>query len=548
VGKLTDRQFWSRFESAGRLAELKGARFPDDTAAAQLRRKAEAVVLPWRFNGWYLPHYFRSAPAGFHLAMYRALETSRRTVTRAPRGHAKSTVITFGYGLHQVVCAKVLRAWGDGRLQAEDPALHQAILDVWADEVALRADPALNAAQPPLWWDPYIQIISVTEAQAEEFTEAILLELQENELLRSDWGEMVTGRQAAGDWVSATDVRVKAFGMMGNIRGGKHGPWRPTLALIDDPDSEETTGTARVRDRQTRKLTAAVNYGLEPKVSRIFVMGTPVHGDCLVCRLTSPDRYRRWTKLRFAAIDPDGKPLWPERWDLAALQAEEEEDPEAFGSEMMDRPPSSGKPFEVLHRYSRKDYEGVHLAKTMAFDPSLGRTETSDYQALVVLAGPTAEGHVLVWRCWLLRIPDPEQLVDTLLQHVADEQPDVQVIEAIAFQALLAAWLAGAARDRGMLGDWIQIDSQEQSKDLRIRGLAGPNNRGVIRWPDDNSCRQLEHQAQDYPDGKRDGLDAMEMAWRQIRQASQRSGLAGVRHVRRRSASFGAAEPGGMGW
>jgi hypothetical protein len=547
VGRVTERQFWSRLEASARLAELKGARFPADTPARQLRRKAEAVVLPWRFNAHYLPHYFRSDPADFHLELYRALEASRRTVARAPRGHAKSTVVTFAYGLHQVACAAVLREWAQGTLAASDPALYQAILDVWAEECGRRGDGELDPTRPPLWWDPYIQIVSVT-AQAEEFTEAIQLELVENELLRSDWGELLTGRQAAGDWVSATNVRVKAFGMMGNIRGGKHGPWRPTLALIDDPDSEETTGTARIRDRQTRKLTAAVNYGLEPKVSRIFVLGTPVHGDCLVCRLTSPDRFTRWTKLRYAAIRDDGTPLWPERWTLADLRAEEDEDPEAFGSEMMDRPPSSGKPFEVLHRFRRADYADQGLARVLAFDPSLGRSESSDYQALVELRGPTSDGLVLVWACWLLRIADPEQLVARVLDVVAEVRPDVQVIETIAFQALLAAWLQGAARDRGMLGDWVQLDSQPQSKDLRIRGMSGPSNRGAIRWPDDGSCRALEHQALDYPDGKRDGLDAMEMAWRQLREGSQGQGLHHVRHAPRRTARAFAVDGDRMGW
>lgn len=528
--KLTPKRFWDRVTTMERLAELHGAKFPDDTPARRIERMAEAVVLPEAFNQHYLPHYFRDNPASFHLELYRALEKSRRTVVRAPRGHAKSTVITFAYTLHQVACGAVLRGWKDGTLTASNPELHAAISAVIGREAERRGE------EPGLWWDPYIQIVSVTEPQAAEFTEAIKLELQSNELLRSDWGELLDAndRQAAGDWV-ANDVRVRAFGMMGNIRGGKHRQFRPTLLLVDDPDSEETVGTRRQRDRQTRKIVAAATYGLEPKVSRIFVMGTPIDADCQVCRLTAPERYKRWLKLRYRAIQADGTALWPERWSIEALREEEEDDPEAFAMEMMDLPPSSGRPFETTHYYSRAALGGMDLPKTLAFDPSLGRTATADYQALVVLRGPTPEGWYAVHRVELLRIGDPLALMRRVDEIVAEEQPDLCVMETIGFQSLLLA--LGSLNALGTTV-WVRIDSQENSKDLRIRGFASKWNAGEVRLPDDKSCRALEHQALDYPQGKKDGLDAAEMAYRQGRR-SKRSERREVRHHARRG--FGRA-------
>jgi len=542
VGGLTRTQLWKRVADAERRALTAGARFPEDTPAKRLKRQAEAVVFPERFNALYLPHYFRSAPAAFHLELYAALEGGSRIVVRAPRGHAKSTVVTFAYTLHQVACATVLKAWGDGSLARSAPELHAEISRLMDEEEERRRQvlyqelltgglsdsEARGTAwgpeedlRPRLHWDPYVQVIASTIDQAQEFVEGIALELQENDLLRSDWGELWRKEERSlYDFIGATGTRVRAFGMEGDIRGGRHRAWRPTLAILDDPDSERTIASRKVRDRQERKLTAAVTYGLEPGKARVFVIGTPLHSDCLVCRLTDARRFPRWLKLRFKAIKDDGTPLWPERWSLEALQAEEAEDAESFGSEMMDRPPTEGsKPFPALLYYSRDVYRAEDAPRILAFDPSLGKTDKSDYQALVVLRGPMKDGKILVHRAELLRIANPAELVGRVLQVTEEERPTLKTVEAIGFQSLLEFMLTDEAGKAGLLdAGWITIEHQAQSKDLRIRGLAEPVRRGELLFPDDRSCRQLEDQFLDYPDGKRDGVDACEMAWRLVHQ------------------------------
>jgi hypothetical protein len=563
---VTQKQFWKRFEAIERAAEVRAARFEDDTPEKQLWRMAEAVVLPERFNKHYLPHYFPTPPARFHAQIYRALEVETRTVVRAPRGFAKSTTGNFAYTLHQVVCAPVLKAWVQGTLKATNEPLYDAICSVMEHELETRwiqaeaalflapADPDLQAAAEaaragrergtiPLHWDPYIQLISVTEDTASEFTAAIKLELLDNALIRSDWGvQMSDAHQADGDWVSDSDVRVRAFGMRSAIRGGKHRQYRPTLAIFDDPDSEETVGTMRIRDAQTRKITAGVNFGLEPKVGRVIILGTPIHADCQVVRFTKDGaQFKRWRKLRFKAIQDDGTSLWPERWTVEALEAEREDDPEAFDMEMMDKPPSTGCPFTETHYYEVARFAREPLGKVLAFDPSLGKSETSDYQAVVILRGPTPEGWVLVHRIELWRIADPHELIASLHHVIEEEKPDLLVMETIGFQSLLEmASLDQAARDQLLIG-WIRINTQSAAKDLRIRGTAPLWNNGTLRLPSDGRCRPLERQAGDYPNGKKDGLDVLEMALRNLRLTKRAPLRDRVLHAEGRGAAFRGA-------
>lgn len=571
-GGLTSREFWKRAEALARSATMRGATFAGDTAEKKLRRRAEAVVLPERFNAHYLPNYFRQGAALFHLAMYRLLERYKRACVRAPRGHAKSTVITFAYTLHQVACGPVLKAWVDGSLRDTDPDLDRAIREVMAEELmsrwvqaearvaSLRSLPAgalrglvdqlaeaeaearfaqeqLDAGIIPLAWDPYIQIIAVTDDLATEFTAAVKLELERNDLLRSDWGELAADTTGDGDYV-INDIRVKAFGMEAGIRGGKHGPYRPTLAIVDDPDSKRTVATLELRNKAEGTLSAEIEYGLEPS-GRIFMAGTSLHEDCLVRRVSDRERYPEWTIVVFLAIQEDGTALWEQRWPIARLRRLEQARPDFFATEMMDRPPTTGgKPFHTLVKYARAEHARP-LPKVLWFDPSLGRTEKSDFQALVVLRGPTKAGLLLVHRVELLRIGDPAELVARINQVFAEEQPDLAGIEAIGFQSLFTMLLTSDGVKRGLFSSWHQIEKQTDSKDLRIRGMAPLINGGTIRFPDDGSCRLLEQQLLEYPAGKKDGPDALEMALRQMRQESVAELAGKIRHIPGRAAGFG---------
>lgn len=512
---LTSSQFWGRIEATRRVAALRGARFPDDTPMARARRRAAGLLYPERFNATYLRSYFRDKPADFHVEIYRSMLEHKRLCVRAPRGHSKSTILTFAWPVHQVACAAELLALREGRLAQLDARLADAVAEL------LDADPTMATHLPP--WEPYLQVISVTTDLAEEFTASIQVELAGNDLLRSDWPALQTidGDQADGDWV-INDVRVKAFGMTSGIQGSKHGPWRPFRALIDDPDSKLTVRTLGLRDQQESTLSAEVEFGLEPVEGSITMAATTKHIDCLARRLDDKERYPEWRVLVYTAITPEGEALWPERFPLDKLIQLQHSRPEFFASEMMDTPPvEGGRPFLTFHRYSRAAYADVELPKVLAFDPALGRTEKSDFQALAVLRGPTVEGKFLLHRCELLRIGDPLALVGRVNAIVAEENPDICVMEAIGFQVLLKVLLAADVAHGAQLVGWDLITRQQDSKDLRIRSTAPLVNDGVMQFPDDKTTAHGERQYTEYPSGKKDFPDVVEMALRRARNPAK---------------------------
>ena len=566
-GKISHNEFLKRVGRLAVRAELKAARFPADTRDKQLRRMAWAVLSPEHFNQSYLGHYFRSAPAPAHSELYRGLETSRRLLVRFPRGFAKSTVITVSYTLHQVACAPVLRSLVDGTVERDfsDLAPHLAavraeleaerqrardaemcrLVDLRAtaetaesfDAVEQQLVELLASPLLPTFWDPYIQVISGTVDQAAEFTEAVKLELEENGYLRSDWGAVVddVGVNYA-DFVTTTGIRVAAFGLKGSVRGGRNRQYRPTLIMVDDPEDDESVLSDSVRDRNERKIQGAVKFGLEPN-GRIIVIGTPLHWDCTVCRMTDRGEYARWTKLRYACYGPDGESIWPDRWPTSALQElEAETDPDTWQAEMEDTPPrDAARVFpDTLPTYSRPEFEGRPALKVLAVDPSLGRSESSDFQAVVVLR--VVDGLLLVHRVELLRLPPPD-FVRAVNDVYAEERPDVAVIETISAQELFACMIVADGSARSVFPAFERIDVQTASKDIRIRSLAPLIRDRVLLLPDDGSARGLAKQFASYPRGKKDGLDALEMAIRQVREQAGWGSPGDVQHLRGR---FGA--------
>ena len=108
-----------------------------------------------------------------------------------------------------------------------------------------------------------------------------------------------------------------AAGVGGPITG--HGA---DLLLVDDPvKSAEEADSQAYRDRAWEWWTGTAATRLEPGGAAV-VIGTRWHEDDLIGRLLQSGR---WDVLHLPALSADGDPLWPERYDAAALAAIKQE-------------------------------------------------------------------------------------------------------------------------------------------------------------------------------------------------------------------------------
>lgn len=176
-----------------------------------------------------------------------------------------------------------------------------------------------------------ITIFSETQPQAEEQVGKIKAEVENNprlqHLMDPDCWSAKKIRFTNGSIIHARGFGTKARGL------------HPHVIVCDDVVSESAMYSQLIRDRNYNYFLAAVRNMLVPG-GKLLVIGTPQHEDDLYGRL---EKNAEWFFKRYAAIDQEGRILFPERYDMERLEARKREIGEIrFAREFMGRPVAGG--------------------------------------------------------------------------------------------------------------------------------------------------------------------------------------------------------------
>ena len=213
----------------------------------------------------------------------------------APRGHAKSTAITYAY-----ILANVL----------------------------------FRAAN-------YVIILSDTEGQAVLFLNDIKKELVENEDIIQLFGvEKIEKDQETDIIVRMSDghrFRIQAKGSEQRVRGLKWRNQRPDLIIGDDLENDEIVMNPERRDKFRRWMNGAL-LPILSKDGKIRIIGTILHIDSYLenrmprlqtkstvvepLKVWSNSKVGAWKAVKYRAHDDDfSHVLWPEMYDETWLRA-----------------------------------------------------------------------------------------------------------------------------------------------------------------------------------------------------------------------------------
>ena len=228
-----------------RTIEADCASFPADAKASAQRVRRVQGDFPF-FRRTYFPHYTRrkdGTPTGdsaLHLWLDTALPTAVdnpegiRQACAAPRGEAKTTFVDVFFSLWCVVT---------GRKR-------------------------------------YILLVADAFEQAASFLEAIKVELESNPRLMADFpGQCGEGRVwNVGTIITASNVKIQAFGAGKRMRGLRHGPHRPDLVLLDDLENDEQVRSPEQRDKLENWLMRTVlSLGPADDSMDVIYIGTILH-------------------------------------------------------------------------------------------------------------------------------------------------------------------------------------------------------------------------------------------------------------------------------
>ena len=330
----------------------------------------------------------------FHTLLYDRFDTDKASKRReafiAPRGFAKSTVVTI--------------------LVLYLAAFKKREFIVWTSETA---------------------------SQVEELVASFIDEIEGNLALLEDFPHLAPAKDDRGQFVKFNDrdvvlvggFRLSARGAQKATRGLRRGAKRPDLFICDDAEGEATTGKTqypKVRRWLTRVIAPALAPGGDilwvcTLIDWTSVTGALIRGD--------EDWTRKWNVHHMQAEwyeDPEGKKvdpqsltyittgdpceyeaddlvhklLWEDYWPMERLQAFKDENGElAYSFEMLNKPMSEGdKVFRdpdwlrfvtfkdgraYRETYTLDDWIREDLIRNVTFiDPSFGG---KDYSAVVTV-------------------------------------------------------------------------------------------------------------------------------------------------------------------
>ena len=475
-------------ELAAKVAAPSGAKI--DALRAKL---ATSVSV---FGKVCLPTAYEKDIPLFHNEIYEALldDSIKRLLIAAPRGTAKSTMVSLVYPMFKLMTA---------------PDTEQL----------------------------FIIIVSESRPQSINFISRIKSHLDTDEPLKDiygDFGEATAKRWREDDIILANGNRVVAIGSGSRIRGFIEKDTRPTLIIMDDIESETNANTPEARAKTRSWVTEAVIPSMADDGSVVYI-GTPFSEDCFLYYAKGS---KRWKTLWYSIIDDKGNSIWPSKFPLSRIKEIKEDfvsvgNLNGFFQEYMCQAQSpEDAPFKVeymkQHYYNLKkdDYgewylegftEGRDDDEIERFpvdlytgvDPASSLSKHADYFVVMTLAVDTKDNIYIVGKIRVRMSPDkqPQTLIDTFLKYSPLQK---MRIETIAYQEMLRATVSALCKEKNIYIPGLETGVKPRnSKSERLLSLVPMMARGKFFFREEDSDVQQEFLA--YPRGKHD--DCLDAIW-----------------------------------
>lgn len=414
---------------------------------------------------YFIKEYLSAATQAFadvHYDVSRLLQDPRpgkRILLLFPREHAKTTIITFSYVLW-CICYNKKRN---------------------------------------------IVICSDSKNQAQEFLRNIKTELETNQKIIEDFGDLVpTGqhvyddnkRAMRGKWderhvITRNQVQIKCLSPGSQARGLNFNvymedpdnpgqmitkPQRPDLLICDDILNDKWIKNRVQRDKIEEWFFSPVFNAVDSDIGDIIVVGTILHHDDLLSRIyKDEERTAGWVKMKRPAcsFDPQtgeiGNVLWPGRWSAAKLLHRRREIGSlAFAREFLLNPTDEGAQFfnhAWFEFYVDKQsvpvewWDGLvvqglkfmpnDLLCVTSIDPAISEKDVADYSVVMTMGFSPSTRSYYVLDCFRERCSPEKQVKEMIRQgkrwdrtrHKDGYGHIGYVIETYAYQASIKYWL-----------------------------------------------------------------------------------------------------------
>lgn len=417
----------------------------------------------------------------------------------------------------------------------------------------------------------YILIVSETERMAQRFVEWVGDQLKFNQKLRDDFGDLLSpnNRSNIADnvegFVSHNNIKVQSASIGKQLRGARHGAFRPDLVILDDLESAKNTNTKELREKNLHWFNSVIiPIGDITRTAYIY-MGTLVHGQGLLPNVlnrsdfkgkiysaivSEPNHPELWEELENILrnvddpnrgekadmfyyenkekMDQGVKTLWNERftyYDLIKIKVNVGS--KAFASEYLNKPSDDDSAIfktDYFQYFDDKDlYYGnkkINMDIFGFWDIAIGKNSRSDYNAIVIIGRDKKTGVIYVLDAWAEKIPMHKAL-NVAYDKIAKWKPKQFGVETVQAQYDMYRQLRELCVAKGIYSTRVLSVNPKGKKEDRIENLEPLVEGGYIRFK--KSQRLLIEMLELFPTHDHDDLpdalaSAVEMSGRLFRK------------------------------
>jgi len=458
------------------------------------------------------------------------VERNARLAIAAARGHSKSGMFSNAFPLHQIVYRK----------------------------------------------RKYILEISETDTLSKKLIGWINKQLKYNAKLREDFGVLLHERNTQNEkdneeaFITTSGTLVEASSSGKQLRGKRHGSYRPDLVIVDDPSSTNNEGTKEAREKLVHWFNSVV-VPIGTKSTAIILVGTMVsatgllnhvlkrkdfkssfHG-AVISEPSNPALWEQYLEIygraeSMAEVDEfynankealeEGVELaWPWRWTYRALMHEKfNMGTRAYNSEFRNLAFSEDEQFFFPENYGyyRFEYDAGRryvrynelripvdeLTISGAWDIALGKNARSCYNAVLTVGRYEKTGHIFVLDEYASKEP-AHVYIDLIVEKMREWRHHIFSVETINAQHEFYRQLQEAARKAGITRTKINdVKSHKSSKEERIESLEPMCHNKTLVFNEGH--RMLLDQMQQYPHGDFvDSVDALQLSVEHVARAKK---------------------------
>jgi hypothetical protein len=339
----------------------------------------------------------------------------------------------------------------------------------------------------------YALLIGASGDAARENLINIKIELEENELMLEDFGEL-KGNVWRDDRVELSNgTCIQAKGSGASMRGTRFRQYRPDLIVLDDVLKDDAVDSPSQRDKISRWLKRVVfNLG---KTAFIIWVNTIFHSDDPISRLIAEAEagtLKRWIAVRLSCFRPDGSPLWPEYWSAEALEEKREQlGFDSFSTEWCNEPLSDEQRIIQRSWIKAHEYRDLPPANELRFfngvDPATGK---HDRTAEVPVAVHKKTGIIYVLPPWAKVCSETATVRQLMITHRLYGY-ELIAWEDVVFSGIYGNYVQKLAAEENVYLP-IKKLSNTLSKDAKARFLSPLIENGVIRFPADGAADMID--------------------------------------------------------